>query len=107
MPLDPLIPVERIERTILLIRGHKVMLDSDLASLYGVETKTLNRAVQRNRDRFPADFMFHLTADEFGDLKYQFGTSSSWGGRRKRPFAFAISQADDYDAAVAISLRAR
>jgi hypothetical protein len=52
------IPVEQIERAILLIRGQKVMLDSDLAALYSVETKTVNRAVKRNRDRFPADFMF-------------------------------------------------
>ena len=59
-----LIPVERIERAILSIRGEKVMLDSDLAELYGVETKVLNRAVQRNQGRFPSDFMFQLTAEE-------------------------------------------
>ena len=56
------IPVEQIEHAILLIRGQKVMLDSDLATLYSVETKTLNRAVKRNRDRFPTDFMFQLTS---------------------------------------------
>lgn len=60
----------------------KVLLDSDIAELYGVETKTLVRAVIRNRDRFPIDFMFQLTMAEWKDLRSQFGTSSSWGGRR-------------------------
>ena len=83
-----LIPAERIERAILLVRGHKMMLDADLASLYGVETKALTRAVRRNADRFPEDFMFQLTADEFDDLRRHFGTSSSWGGRRYAPYAF-------------------
>jgi hypothetical protein len=83
-----LIPVERIERSILLIRGHKVMLDSDLAALDEVETKYLTRAVKRNIDRFPADFMFQLTKDEFHDLRRHFGTSSDWGGRRYPPYAF-------------------
>jgi hypothetical protein len=83
-----LIPVERIEQAILLIRGHKTMLDSNLASLYGVETKALVRAVKRNTDRFPADFMFQLTREEFADLRNHFGTSSSWGGRRYAPYAF-------------------
>jgi len=82
------IPVEQIEHAILLIRGQKVMLDSDLAALYSVETKTLNRAVQRNRDRFPADFMFQLTSQEVRNLRYQFGTSRSWGGRRFFPLVF-------------------
>lgn len=59
-----LIPAERIELRILLLRGHKVILDSDLAELYGVETRTLNQAVQRNLERFPADFMFQLCAQE-------------------------------------------
>jgi hypothetical protein len=59
-----IIPVERIHRSILLIRGHKVILDKDLAGLYGVETKVLNQAVKRNMDRFPTDFMFQLTNDE-------------------------------------------
>src|SRR2546422_8067801 len=69
-----LIAAERIEQCIFLIRGHKVMLDRDLAALYGVETKNLNRAVKRNLDRFPADFMFQLTADEAEALRFQFGT---------------------------------
>jgi len=83
-----LIPAERIEGAILLIRGQKVMLDRDLAALYGVETKSLTRAVRRNRERFPADFMFELSREEFDDLRRQFGTSSQWGGRRYRPYAF-------------------
>ena len=82
------IPTERIERRILLIRGQKVMLDSDLAELYGVETKVLNRAVRRNLSRFPQDFMFQLTREESENLRFHFGTSSSWGGRRYNPLAF-------------------
>jgi hypothetical protein len=65
---------EQIEQVILLIRGHRVMLDRDLDALYGVETKNLNKAVRRNLDRFPADFMFQLTADEAECLRFQFGT---------------------------------
>ena len=82
------IPAERIERRILLVRGHKVMLDKDLADLYGVETKLLNRAVRRNLHRFPDDFMFQLTKEEFDNLRRQIGTSSEWGGRRYPPYAF-------------------
>lgn len=76
-----------IEEHILLMRGHRVMMDADLAQIYGVATRVLNQAVRRNRKRFPADFMFQLTAEEFKILKSQFVTSS-WGGRRKRPLAF-------------------
>jgi ORF6N domain len=84
-----LIPIERVERLIHLARGEKVLLDADLAKLYGVATKTLNRAVKRNRSRFPQDFMFQLTADEVANLRCQIGTSSSgYGGRRYLPFAF-------------------
>lgn len=64
------------------------MLDADLAALYGVETKTLVRGVKRKLSRFPDDFMFQLTKAEFDNLRYQFGTSSSWGGRRFPPYAF-------------------
>jgi len=89
MPKDKsLIPLERIERSILLIRGHKVMLDADLAALYDVETKQLVRAVKRNIFRFPDDFMFQLSEDEFENLRFHFGTSSQWGGRRYPPYAF-------------------
>ncbi len=85
---ESLIPVERIECAILLIREQKVMLDNALAALYGVETKMLIRAVKRNWDRFPQDFMFQLSPEEFETLRHQFGTSSSWGGRRYAPYAF-------------------
>jgi hypothetical protein len=78
---------ERVAQTILLVRGQRVVLDVDIAVLYGVETKELNRAVRRNARRFPDDFMFQLTARESVNLRFQSGTSS-WGGRRYRPFAF-------------------
>lgn len=97
-----LIPLEVIERRIYLIRGHKVMLDSDLAGLYQVETKALNRAVKRNQDRFPEDFMFRLGPEEAKSLRFHFGTSNETdslrsqnvtlkagrGGRRYVPYAF-------------------
>ena len=111
-----MIPAERIEQDIFLIRGHKVMLDADLAALYAVDTGALNRAVRRNAGRFPEDFMFRLTREEFEDLRFHFGTSSggsqtqgadlraqsgissttpesgmaseSHGGRRYPPYAF-------------------
>jgi len=70
-----LVPIERIERSIILIRGSKVMLDSDLAVLYGVTTKRLNEQVKRNIGRFPEDFMFQLTWDEYNDLRSQIATS--------------------------------
>jgi hypothetical protein len=83
------LPCERVERRILSIRGQKVMLDADLAELYEVETKALNRAVRRNASRFPADFMFQLTPQESQDLRRQFGTSNpGGGGRRYQPLAF-------------------
>ena len=78
---------EAIAGRIVMLRGERVLLDTDLAELYGVETKTLNRAVKRHRDRFPHDFMFQLTGKEAGNLRYQIGTSS-WGGRRYLPQAF-------------------
>ena len=77
----------QIERHILLIRGEKVMLDSDIADLYGVGTKTLVQAVKRNIERFPADFMFQLSREEFEILRSQFVTSNR-GGRRYAPYAF-------------------
>ena len=85
--MSALVPRERIEQTILVIRDHRVMLDADLAELYGVETKAFNRAVTRNMERFPDDFMFRLTKKEYEDLRYHFGTSR-WGGRRYLPYAF-------------------
>tara|TARA_B100001964_G_C13977733_1_gene484782 strand:- start:162 stop:671 length:510 start_codon:yes stop_codon:yes gene_type:complete len=84
-----LIPSEVIKTKIFFFRGKKVMIDHDLAELYEVSTKVLNQAVKRNKDRFPEDFMFQLTEDEFQDLKSQFVTSSSeHGGRRYTPFVF-------------------
>lgn len=83
------IPVERIEQSILAIRGHKVMLDGDLAQLYGVTTKRLNEQVRRNSERFPADFMIQLSKEEYENLRSQFATSSlKHGGRRTLPYAF-------------------
>ena len=83
------VPVQYIERRIYLIRGHKVMLDADLAELYGVPTRELNQQVQRNRKRFPEDFMFQLTKAEAEVLRSQFVISKlSRGGRRYLPYAF-------------------
>ncbi|OGP49966.1 MAG: DNA-binding protein [Deltaproteobacteria bacterium RBG_13_43_22] len=83
------LPPERIEEVILLIRGQKVILDYDLAEIYGIETRRLNEQVRRNVDRFPPDFMFQLTTEEFENLKSHFAISSlTWGGRRKLPLAF-------------------
>jgi len=82
-----IIPSERILAKIYLIRGMKVMLDRDLAELYDVETKRLKEQVKRNIDRFPDDFMFELTKNEFGSLRSQIATSS-WGGIRYAPMAF-------------------
>jgi hypothetical protein len=79
--------VEDIARAILVLRGRRVLLDAELAVLYGVTTRRLNEQVRRNRKRFPHDFLFELTTEEFANLKSRFATSS-WGGRRKRPLAF-------------------
>ena len=96
---------DQLGQLIYEIRGERVMLDSDLASIYGVETKALNRAVKRNRNRFPKDFVFQLSEDEWKNLRYQIGTATSrrehlslryqigtsslgHGGRRNRPYAF-------------------
>jgi len=84
----PIIPENTVINKIYELRGLKVMLDSDLAALYGVETKRLNEQVSRNQDRFPKDFMFQLTDEEWSNLKSQIATSS-WGGRRKLPFVFS------------------
>jgi hypothetical protein len=83
------IPAERIEKAIFLIRGHKVMLDADLAELYGVTTKRLNEQVRRNLSRFPADFMFQLDGQEASALRSQIATSKEGrGGRRYLPYVF-------------------
>ncbi|PKM92844.1 MAG: DNA-binding protein [Elusimicrobia bacterium HGW-Elusimicrobia-4] len=84
------VPEKRIESKILLIRGQKVMMDSDLAELYGVKTFNLNKAVKRNIDRFPSDFMFRLTKEETNSLTFQIGMSKTKGrgGRRYIPYVF-------------------
>jgi len=84
------LPIERIENRILLVRGQKVLLDADLAALYGVETRVLNQAVKRNLERFPADFMFQLSAKEFENWRSQFVMSKPGAkmGLRRAPFAF-------------------
>lgn len=88
--MNPLIPQENIQALIYLIRGQKVMLDFDLARLYGVPTKALNQAVRRNKGRFPADFMFQLSQEELGNWRSQFVTSKSAFkmGLRRPPYAF-------------------
>ena len=85
-----IIPAERIEKAILLIRGQKVMLDRGLAKLYGVTTSNLNKAVKRNRGRFPEDFMFQLTKDEADGLRFQIGTLKPGRGQHRKyaPYAF-------------------
>ncbi len=89
---SPSLALEVITQRIFVLREQKVLLDADLAALYGVDTRRLNEQVRRNRARFPQDFIFELTTDEFANLKSQFATSSSiasnHGGRRKLPLAF-------------------
>jgi hypothetical protein len=87
--IQPLINTIEIKEAIFEIRGEKVILDSDLAALYGVETRRLNEQIKRNISRFPPDFMFQLSEEEFESLKSHFAISSmGWGGRRKLPYAF-------------------
>ena len=85
--MEKQISVEVVAAKILVVRGRKVMLDRDLAEMYGVETFNLNKAVKRNLERFPDDFMFRLTKEEFKNLIFQSGISS-WGGRRYLPYVF-------------------
>jgi len=104
-----IVPVKRIESLILVIRGQRVMLDADLAALYGVPTKVLNQAVRRNTDRFPEDFMFQLTDEEFENLRSQFVTSKQGrGGRRYLPYAFtehgAIMAANILNSGLAVEM---
>jgi len=104
------IPDELVMNKIYLIRNQKVMLDSDLADLYQVETKRLNEQVRRNLKRFPEDFMFQLTEKEFENLKSQFATSS-WGGKRKLPYVFTeqgvamLSGILNSDRAIAVNIQ--
>jgi len=104
-----IILIERIAQSIRWIRGHKVLLDSDLAVLFGVTTGNLNKAVKRNSERFPSDFMFRLKADEVRNLRFQFGISR-WGGRRAIPYAFTeqgiamLSSVSNSDRAVKVNI---
>jgi hypothetical protein len=89
MTKNGILAIDQIQQRILILRGHRVVLDEDLAAFYGVPTKSLNQATKRNLDRFPIEFRFQLTREEVTNLKSQFVTSSlSHGGRRKLPFAF-------------------
>ena len=85
------VPAELIEKRNLLVRGQKVLVDTHLAELYGVETKTLKRAVSRNLERFPSDFMFQLTRQEYSSLRYQFGTIKRGQHSKYLPYAFYMS----------------
>ncbi|MGD0058839.1 MAG: ORF6N domain-containing protein [Verrucomicrobiia bacterium] len=107
-----IVPVERIERMIYFIRGQKVMLDSDLAEIYGVTTKRLNEQVGRNADRFPPDFAFQLTRQEVANLRSQIATSKAGrGGRRYQPWVFtehgAIMLASVLNSPVAVEASVR
>ena len=91
------LPVDRIAQAIVVIRGQKVLLDENLAAFYGVETRRLNEQVRRNAERFPADFMFQLSSEEYAALMSQFATSKPGrGGRRKLPLAFTEHGAKGY-----------
>jgi len=104
------VPIEKITGKIYLIRGHNVMLDQDLAELYGVETGQLKRAVRRNINRFPGDFMFELSKSEVDNLRCQFGTSKR-GGTRYAPFAFTeqgvamLSSVLNSDRAISVNIQ--
>jgi hypothetical protein len=108
---QPLTPVDQVTRAILVMRGHKVLLDTELAALYGVSTKRFNEQVRRNRERFPEDFMFQLNAAEWTALRSQIVTSNAQrGGRRYLPYAFTeqgvamLSSVLHSDRAVAVNI---
>jgi hypothetical protein len=111
MEVDELLPEEAIAARIQWIRGQKMMLDADLARLYGVPTKELNLKVKRHLERFPADFMFQLTDDEWSGLRFQFETSKGRGGRRYPPYAFTehgvlmLSSVLNSERAIAVNIR--
>ena len=103
--MSEIIPIEDIQQRIIIIRGHRVLINADLAMLYGVTTKRLNEQVKRNIKRFPSDFMFQLNEEESENLRSQFATSS-WGGRRYLPYVFtehgAIMLTNVLNSAVAV-----
>ena len=98
-----LIFVDQIEPLIHEIRGQKLMLDSDLAKLYGVDTKTLNRAVKRNLERFPSDFLIQLTAEQLNSLRYQFGTLKTGRGQHRKYLPYAFTEHGAYMAATLLN----
>jgi phage regulator Rha-like protein len=108
-----LVPVEDISRAILVLRGHKVLLDTELAALYGVETRVLLQAVRRNRERFPEDFMIQLTASEWAALRSQFVTLKGGRGQHRKylPYAFTeqgvamLSSVLSSDRAIAVNIQ--
>jgi hypothetical protein len=108
--LQILVAEQKILNKIYVFRGEKVMLDNDLAEIYGVETKQLKRQVRRNKSRFPKDFMFELSTKEFENLRSQIGTSS-WGGTRYNPMAFTeqgiamLSSILNSNTAIAVNIR--
>ena len=108
--MNKIVSIEKISGRIYFIRGQRVMLDRDLAELYGVETRRLKEQVRRNIERFPDDFMFELTKSEFEILRSQFATSS-WGGLRYAPMAFTehgvlmISSVLKNDKAVQVNIK--
>jgi hypothetical protein len=108
--LQILVAEQKILNKIYVFRGEKVMLDNDLAEMYGVETKQLKRQVRRNKSRFPKDFMFELSTKEFENLRSQIGTSS-WGGTRYNPMAFTeqgiamLSSILNSNTAIAVNIR--
>ena len=105
------IPDEVLVNKIYLVREHKIMLDSDLSELYQIETKRLNEQVKRNQDRFPKDFMFQLTKEEWHNLKSQNATTRRWGGRRSLPYVFTehgvlmLSSVLNSDRAIQVNIR--
>jgi ORF6N domain len=101
-----IIPIKRVAQSIRRIRSQKVLLDSDLGALYGVQTKNLNKAVKRNAERFPKDFMFQLTSDELRSLRFQIGTSMGRGGLRYPPYAFTEQRVGKHDEEIAAILGA-
>ena len=111
MDAELVLPDEAIAARIHWIRGQKVMLDEDLARLYGVVTKELNLKVKRHKDRFPADFMFQLTDDEWSGLRFQVETSKGRGGRRYSPYGFTehgvlmLSSVLNSERAIAVNIR--
>jgi ORF6N domain len=100
-----LTPVEQITPAILVLRGQKVLVDTELASLYGVSTKRFNEQVRRNRERFPADFMFQLSAEELASLRSQIATLETGRGRHRKYLPYAFTEHDRTIGAILAAIR--